>query len=58
MGLFSGWFDPVKKKRKLYDMKLEEAMHAQRRGDIKSYAMLSAEAEAIWAEITELANKK
>ncbi|GAB3003874.1 DUF6435 family protein [Psychrosphaera aestuarii] len=58
MGLFSGWFDPVKKKRKLYDMKLEEAMHAQRRGDIKSYAMLSAEAEAIWAEITELVNKK
>lgn len=58
MGLFSGWFDPVKKKRKLYDMKLEEAMHAQRRGDIKSYAMLSAEAEALWSEIENLESQR
>jgi hypothetical protein len=46
--------DPQKKLRKQYDEKLEEAMHAQRRGDIKGYALLTAEAESIWAEILQL----
>lgn len=46
--------NPTKKLRKQYDMKLEQAMLAQRRGDIKSYSMLTAEAETLWAEIQKL----
>ena len=51
--------DPVKKLNKLYEAKLEEAMHAQRKGDIKSYAMITADAEKIADEIKviEEANK-
>ena len=37
--------DLIKKLDKLYESKLEEAMYAQRKGDIKSYAMITAEAE-------------
>ncbi|MEM0912055.1 MAG: DUF6435 family protein [Pseudomonadota bacterium] len=48
-GLFQR--DPTKKLRKQYDLKLEQAMLAQRKGDIKSYSMLSAEAEELWSEI-------
>ena len=51
-GLFSG--DPSKKMRKKYDKLLEDAMHAQRRGDSKSYSMLTAEAEALWEQIEKL----
>jgi len=40
--------DPIKKLRKEYDAKLEQGMQAQRKGDIKSYAMLTDEAEKIW----------
>ncbi|XOV78716.1 MAG: DUF6435 family protein [Aestuariibacter sp.] len=43
--------DPVKKLRNEYDQLLEKAMLAQRRGDIKSYSMLTAEAEALWQRI-------
>ena len=50
--------DPVKKLRKVYDVKLEQGMQAQRKGDIKSFAMLSAEAEKIWSEIEVLEAKK
>lgn len=39
--------------RKQYDALLEKAMHAQRNGDIKSYSMITAEAEALWAEIEQ-----
>ncbi len=46
--------DPVKKLKKAYMAKLEQAMHAQRNGDIKTYSQLSTEAEAINAEITKL----
>lgn len=46
--------DPIKKLDKLYERKLEEAMHAQRNGDIKSYAMLTAEAENIKQQILAL----
>ncbi|RYV01643.1 hypothetical protein SOPP22_14845 [Shewanella sp. OPT22] len=46
--------DPIKKLDKLYESKLEEAMHAQRNGDIKSYAMITAEAEKIKVQIIEL----
>jgi len=45
--------DPIKKLDKLYESKLEEAMHAQRKGDIKSYAMITAEAEKIKIQILE-----
>lgn len=47
--------DPVKKLSKLYDQKLEQAMLAQRNGDIRSYAMITAEAEKIKEQILEIA---
>ncbi|MCT8986048.1 DUF6435 family protein [Shewanella phaeophyticola] len=46
--------DPIKKLRKAYDDKLEQAMQAQRKGDIKSYSLLTAESESIWQEIEAL----
>ncbi|PKI17992.1 DUF6435 family protein [Colwellia sp. 12G3] len=46
--------DPVKKLNKLYEAKLEQAMHAQRNGDIKSYSMITAEAEKIANQIQEI----
>ncbi|MEW6994874.1 DUF6435 family protein [Colwelliaceae bacterium MEBiC 14330] len=46
--------DPIKKLDKLYEAKLEAAMHAQRRGDIKSYAMITAEADEIRVKILKL----
>lgn len=48
--------DPIKKLNKTYEAKLEQAMHAQRNGDIKSYSMITAEAELIAKEIQELEN--
>ncbi|UCX04681.1 DUF6435 family protein [Shewanella sp. HL-SH8] len=50
--------DPIKKLTKLYESKLEKAMHAQRNGDIKSYSMITAEAALIEAEISALENQK
>jgi hypothetical protein len=51
-----GWLksDPVKKMRKAYDQKLEQAMHAQRNGDMRLYADLTAESEEIWRKIQQL----
>lgn len=46
--------NPLKKLNAQHDAKLEAAMHAQRNGDIKSYAMITAEAEAIQTQITAL----
>lgn len=46
--------DPTKKLRKKHDLKLEEAMHAQRNGDIRAYAQLSYEAEEINKKIIQL----
>ena len=46
--------DPVKKLRKAYDQKLEQAMHAQRNGDMRLYADLTAESEDIWQKIQQL----
>lgn len=48
--------DPIKKLDKEYERKLEQAMLAQRNGDIKSYSMITAEAEKIKLQITELEN--
>lgn len=42
---------PSKKLRKQHAVLLEKAMLAQRKGDIKSYSMLTAEAEAIWQQV-------
>ena len=50
--------DPIKKLDKSYEAKLEEAMLAQRNGDIKSYSMLTAEAEKIKEKIDELIKAK
>jgi hypothetical protein len=49
--------DSSKKLHKLYDQKLEQAMLAQRSGDIRSYAMLTSEAEALCKEIEALEAK-
>lgn len=51
-GLFKT--DPVRKAEKAYYQKLEQAMNAQRNGDIRSYSMLTAEAESIRVEIEKL----
>ena len=50
--------DPSKKLRKQYDVKLEQAMLAQRNGDIKTYSMLTAESEALWSKLQELESEK
>lgn len=50
--------DPTKKLNKLYLAKLEQAMLAQRNGDILSYSELTAEAENIQKEILALKNRK
>lgn len=50
--------DPSKKLRKQYDVKLEQAMLAQRNGDIKTYSMLTAESEALWSKLKELEREK
>lgn len=51
-----GWFgsDPRKKRQKAYENKLQEAMVAQRSGDIKRYSLLSEEADKIYREILEM----
>ena len=46
--------DPAKKLRKQYDAKLTQAQQAQRNGDIKGFAELSAEADAIWQKLKPL----
>lgn len=46
--------NPMKKLRKAYDQKLEQAMFAQRNGDMRLYADLTAESEAIWVKIQQL----
>jgi hypothetical protein len=50
--------DPVKKLRKQYAQKLEEARDLQRQGNIKGFAQKSAEAERIMDEIEKLAAPK
>lgn len=43
--------DPTKKLKKLRLAKLEQAMTAQRNGDIRTYSQLTAEAEDIYQQI-------
>lgn len=46
--------DPKKKLTKAYEEKLEQAMQAQRSGDIEGYSKLTEEAEAIMADLDAL----
>lgn len=46
--------DPRKKLNRQHLAKLEQAMMAQRNGDMKSFAMLSVEADAIAKKLNEL----
>ncbi|MGH1460728.1 MAG: DUF6435 family protein [Neptuniibacter sp.] len=50
--------DPTKKLNKQYLVKLEQAMLAQRNGNIMSYSELTAEAEAIQKQILALKSQK
>jgi hypothetical protein len=45
--------DPIKKLDKEYGVLLEKAMQAQRSGDIKSYSLLTEQAEAVKAKLDE-----
>lgn len=55
-GLFKS--NPTKKLRKTYDQKLTQALNAQRKGDIRTYSMLTAEAQEIWDKIEEAEQKQ
>ena len=46
--------DPIKKLRKHYHARLEQAMHAQRNGDIETYSTLATEADEIQKQIQAL----
>lgn len=46
--------DPVKALRQKYDAKAEQAMLAQRKGDMRLFADLTAEAEELWAQFEKL----
>jgi hypothetical protein len=46
--------DPRKKLQQAYDRKLEAAMHAMRRGDVRQNALLTAEAEELNARLDAL----
>ena len=50
--------NPVKKLRKSYEFKATEAMQAQRKGDIRRYSELTAEAEALWQQILAFETRK
>jgi len=45
--------DPLKKLRKQYNQKLEQAMLAQRKGDMAAFASLSEEADGLWQQIQQ-----
>jgi len=49
--------DPVKKLNKSLNAKLEQAMQAQRSGDIKGYSQLSVEAEKIREQMIQAQQK-
>lgn len=46
--------DPTKKMRAEYNKLLEQGMHAQRNGDMRLYAEITAKAEALWSDIEAL----
>jgi mRNA-degrading endonuclease RelE of RelBE toxin-antitoxin system len=55
LGLFKSSAEKqVKKLQKAYESKLGEAMQAQRNGDIRSYSMLSEEADKLYKQLVEI----
>ncbi|MFT7386831.1 MAG: hypothetical protein ACI8VC_000066 [Candidatus Endobugula sp.] len=54
-GLFNA--NPEKKLQEKYEKLLEQGMQYQRKGDIKSYSMITAEAEVVLAQIQALKSK-
>jgi hypothetical protein len=48
--------DPTKKLNKALSIKLEQAMQAQRKGDIRTYSQLSFEAQEIDKKIVAIEN--
>ena len=50
--------DPIKQLEKEYEKLMEEAMHIQRGGDIKAYALKVAEAEEILKKIEAMRQEK
>ena len=48
--------DPTKKLKQEYQRKMEAAMHAMRRGDVRENARLYAEAEAVKEQLDALEN--
>ena len=50
-GLFKS--DPNKKRRKQHASLQEQAMLAQRNGDMRKFAELTSQAEALWEEIAQ-----
>jgi len=46
--------DPKKKLQKAYQQKMETAMYAMRKGDVRQNAILVAEAEQIKAELDKV----
>ena len=56
--MFSFWkSDPIKKLEKQRAQLLEQAMLAQRNGDIKTYSLLTEKAEALYSEILQSSEK-
>ena len=55
-----GWMkrDPQKQLRKQYHAKLEEALQAQRNGNIRQYSFLTAEAEKLREKLIEIEGEK
>ncbi|HAK50748.1 MAG TPA: hypothetical protein DCM54_02420 [Gammaproteobacteria bacterium] len=55
-----GWMkrDPEKHLRKQYHAKLEDALHAQRNGNIREYSFLTAEAEKLRKQLEEVSVKQ
>lgn len=50
--------DTTKALQKSYEKKLTEAQQAQRTGDIRSYSMLSEEAEKLYSQLQEAQKDK
>ncbi|MFM2663490.1 DUF6435 family protein [Vibrio mediterranei] len=50
--------NPAKKLKKRHSMLLEQAMQAQRKGDIRTYSRLTAEAEEVFKQIQDISLSK
>ncbi|MFC5078186.1 hypothetical protein VTH8203_04321 [Vibrio thalassae] len=50
--------NPAQKLKKRHSMLLEQAMQAQRNGDIRTYSRLTAEAEEVFKQIQDISPSK